>query len=342
MPERTYPFDLDYVQKLGAGLPPVEVPYVDDRYILGIGLSSRCNFQCPICYYHAPEGEIAGQDMDLGLLAEILKPLPKLARIVIGLEGEPLLHKQFFNAIPIMAAHANELVLITNGSRLNEEYSKFLLRFSLPYMLLSIDAADEENYARFRRGGSLGQFLKNVSLAVALGHKAILHATVFRENLEALLELPALAHKLGLGCISLQQLRAHPGAIARGMHPVVQQDLEAWFARMIVKAREHHIRIMPDRFFGGPAFHAQLCALSSKENLLLVEEMPQGQCLHAENFAGITANGSLFPCAGDYAPTPLENYSFETIFNHPYLQKLRAFHRYRVENPGCSICMNKI
>lgn len=341
MSARTYPFDLEYVQKRGMGLTPVTVPRVDDRYILGIGLSSRCNFQCPICYYHAPDGEISGQDMDIGLLTEILSSLPRLARIVIGLEGEPLLHKQFFKAISIMAKHANELVLITNASLLTEEYSKFLLHFSLPYILLSIDAADAENYARFRRGGNFDQFLRNVEAALALGHKAVLHATVFRENLGTLLELPALAHRLGLNCISLQQLRAHPGSARRGMHPTGQQELEDWFARLVVKASIHNIQIMPDRFFGGPEFHAQLCAQSLRENLLLVEKMPQRQCPHAENFAGIMADGSLFPCAGDYAPVPLESYSFDTIFNHPYLQKLRAFHRYGVDNPACTICMNK-
>lgn len=342
MSPRTYPFDLEYVQKLGAGLPPVTVPCVADRYILGIGLSSRCNFRCPICYYHGPDGEVAGQDMDLALLAKILKPLPRLARIIIGLEGEPLLHTQFFKAIQLMAGHADQLLLITNGSLLNEEYSKFLLQFSVPYLLLSIDAADEKNYARFRKGGSLDQFLRNVDMALSLGHKAVLHATVFRENLESLLDLPALAHKLGLECISLQQLRAHPGAVSRGIHPVARRELEDWVARMMVRAREHKVRIMPDRFFGGPAFYAQLCAQSTRENLLLVEEISQSQCPHAENFAGIMADGRLFPCAGDYAPAPMQTYSFDTIFNHPYLQTLRAFHRGNVENPGCSICMNKI
>lgn len=342
MSARTYPFDLEYVQKRGAGLPPVTVPCVDDRYILGIGLSSRCNFRCPTCYYHAPGWEVSGQDMDLALLAEILKSLPRLARIVIGLEGEPLLHRQFFKAIRIMADHANELVLITNASLLNHDYSKFLLQFSLPYLLLSIDAADAENYARFRRGGNFDQFLQNVDLAMSLGHKAILHATVFSENLETLLELPALAHRLGIGCISLQQLRVHPGSAERGVHPATQQELEDWFAALIVQARIHKIRIMPDRFFGGPAFHAQLCDLSAREDVLLVDEMPQWQCPHAEYFAGIMADGSFFPCAGDYTPTPVENYSFDTIFNHPYLQTLRSIHQHRVEIAGCSICMNKI
>ena len=342
MSPRTYPFDLEYVQKLGEGLPPVKVPCVADRYILGIGLSSRCNFRCPICYYHGPDGEVCGQDMELALLAKILKSLPRLARIIIGLEGEPLLHTQFFKAVPIMAGHANQLVLITNGSLLNKDYSKFLLQFPLSHILLSIDAADEKNYARFRKGGSLDQFRKNVEVALALGHKAILHATVFRENLGSLLELPALAHKLGLDCISLQQLRDHPGATLRGVHPVAQQELEDWFARMVVKAREYKIRLMLDRFFGGPAFYEQVRALFTSENLLLVEEMPQAHCPHAEYFAGIMADGRLFPCAGDYAPAPMRTYSFDTIFNHPYLQVLRAFHRYKVENPGCRICMNKM
>lgn len=341
MSPRTYPFDLEYVQRLGAGLPPVTVPCIPDRYILGIGLSSRCNFRCPICYYHGPAEEVAGQDMELALLTKILQSLPRLARIIIGLEGEPLLHPQFFKAIPIMAEHANQLVLITNGSLLNEEYSKFLLQFPLPYLLLSIDAGDEKNYARFRKGGSLDQFVRNVDVALAQGHKAILHATVFKENLGTLLELPALAHRLGIDRISLQQLRAHPGSAQRGIHPAGQQELEDWLAMLIEQASLHKIQIMPDRFFGGPVVHAELCALSAREDMLLVEEMPEGQCPHAEIFAGIMANGKLFPCAGDYAPTPLENYSFDAIFNHPYLQTLRAFHRYRVKNLGCSVCMNK-
>lgn len=341
MSDRAYPFNLEFVKRIGADLEPVRVPRRDDRYMLGIGLTSRCNFNCPICYYHGPEGTASGRDMPSDLLARILEQLPRLARIVVGLEGEPLLHGQLAEALQIMAHHAREVVIITNGSLLTATLGRELLALPIPYMMISVDAADAASYAKFRPGGDFDRFRRHVKDAVSLGHKIILHATVFRENLKSLIGLPALARQLGGACISLQQMREHPGASRRGVHAANQQELERWFLELLDAARIHNIRILPDRFFGGPSFHALLCDMADTwGSWLTIEQAYAGECPHAETFAGIMADGSLFPCAGDFAPVAMREYSFDAIFNHPYLQMLRAMHRYGIQNAACSRCMN--
>ena len=334
-----YPYNLDFVQNAATGLEPITVPLQQDRYQIGLGITNRCNFDCPICYYHSAAGRDDSCDMPLAFLRRILEPLPRLAGIIIGLEGEPLLHPEFVKILDLCASHAKRIVLITNGSLVTSEISLEVARLPSKFVFLSIDAADAVLYEQLRSGGNFFKFLRNAE-DLARDSPCLLHATVFKQNLESLIQLPGLAAALGMNTVSFQLLRVHPGSVARGIQPARLTELKAWLSKVLEKALTHNVAVVLDRFFGGPAMQEHLRFLKQAFPFLYLQEYRQGECAHADNLAGIHADGSLCPCAGDFEPVFMQNYAFESIFNHPYLQALRALHRAgRISEP-CSICMN--
>lgn len=337
-----YPFNLAWAQKAARDLEPGRLPNIKDRYVLILGLTSRCNFDCPICYYHGKNGKDPGQDMPLDLLKTILDGLPSLAGITIAAQGEPLLYPHFFEALQIIAQHTKGIGLVTNGSLLDAQTSARLNQFPIVNLTLSIDAADEKNYARFRAGGKLCNLKNNVSrLPSELLQTCMFHATVFQQNLKTLLDLPALAKELGIKVVSFQQLRSHAGAILRGATPPSQSCLTTWLDKMLENALKNDIILLPDRFFGGPSLIKKLQTLAAQESVhFRFTPSNASSCAHAENAVAILADGSLFPCGGDFAPIRMEEYSFESLFNHPYLLALRAMRRTGRPNAACNSCMN--
>ena len=339
---RKYPFNLDYVLKMASGLAPVKVPNQPDRYVLGLGLTDYCNFKCPMCYYHGEEALKTTQDMPISLLQNILIKLPYLASILIGLEGEPLLHKQIFQAFEIMSQHTDSLILFTNGSRLTSSVCQTLNKYPVRKIFLSIDAANDEDYTKYRSGGTLDLFKRHAEYAVhILGSEKIqLHATIFHENMSSVQDLPRLAKSIGIGRISLQQLREHDGSKQRGISPASNDELETFFNLLLDEAHKYDIELMPDRSFGGPQLDKKIQAIANNDPLVIHSEYES--CIHVEIMAGILADGSLFPCAGDFEPVQLDEYSFDSIFNHPYLQSLRAINRQKRTTMACKICRNAI
>lgn len=339
MNKRIYPYNLAYVQKLAADLDPVKVPFQSGRYNLGLGITNRCNFDCPICYYHAPGGRDRARDMPLSLLRRILTALPDLAGIIVGLEGEPLLHPEFSGILDLAALHCGGITLITNGSLVNVDVCRALAQLSSSCVFLSIDAAGAALYEKLRKGGNLSLFMRNADM-LAKAARCLFHATVFRQNLDSLTGLPALAASLGIKCLSFQQLRVHSGSASRSIEAASTFELETWLDKILAEAGKYNMAIVLDRFFGGEALQKKLRMLMREYPLLSMPEFHKGHCEHADSLAGITADGRLFPCAGDFEPVPMREYSFDAVFNHPYLVALRALHKAERISGACGICMN--
>lgn len=339
MVKRTYPYNLDFIQKAASGLAPVKAPMQANRYHLGLGVTTRCNFDCPICYYHGPSGREKGRDMELTLLKRALESLPRLAGIIFGLEGEPLLHPEILAMLRLAANHANSLVLITNASLITSSLCEQLADLRKVHVFLSTDAAEASLYEQLRPGGEFNNFRKNAAM-LAKSVPTLLHATIFKQNLDSLVLLPALAADLGIGRVSFQQLRSHPGAEARGAQAVSRAELLNWLPALLSQAKKYSIAVELDRFFGGPGLQADLWQLKTEFPFLAMPNYDLASCVHADNLAGICADGSLFPCAGDFEPASMREYSFDAIFNHPYLQALRAMRGCGQLNAACRACMN--
>lgn len=208
-----------------------------------LGLSTECNFDCPICYNHASEfyayyplTTIAPE-----ILQKFILEHAPLQNVVFSVTGEPLLYPNILEWLKFTIQHAATLNLSTNGSLLSEEITDFLATCPMNFIHISIDGAGKD-YSRFRKGGSLKRFKENITyLASKLKDKVFLAATVYNQNQEPLLELPKLAAEVGVGQIHFFTLNVHPKMSQRGIANLSSQELEDFLPRLLRRCQEFAI-----------------------------------------------------------------------------------------------------
>ena len=130
-----------------------KIPYLPGAYSLGIGLTSRCNLNCPFCYYRE-RGHNTVSMLPIARLRDILTGLGQLRLISFSLEGEALLYPGLKDALDLASEHAEILQITTNGQLLDDGMADLLCGTpKLRSLILSIDSADPGAYAAMRRGG---------------------------------------------------------------------------------------------------------------------------------------------------------------------------------------------
>lgn len=333
-------YDLQRLRQLTPDFVPCRVGRREHHFSLGLGLTSRCNFRCPGCYYHGPDGGATGHDMPLPLLEALLAPLPRLTSIVIGLEGEPLCHPRLFDALDCMATRADRLSLISNGSLLDAETCKRLSGYPIGFFALSIDAGDDIAYRHFRKGGELATFRKNGrALVERLGERVCLHAVVFAENMESLSRLPEVAATMGVKWISLQQLRETAGTAMRMVHRAQGRLVKEGLKKIIATAEKQEVILVFEQRFGNKEIMCYLEQVAKTNKYIRIEPQTTQFCPQILQFTSVFSNGQLFPCCGDFSPHDISEYSFDGIFNHEYLQRLRFLHaKKEYAFPACKLC----
>lgn len=120
-----------------------------DKYILGIGLTSQCNFKCPFCYYHSNNIINNNQDIPLKILQTIFKNCNNLQCVNFALEGEPFCYPYFFQALDLAMYAAKSITISTNASLLTHKNLQKLSKYNISLLSLSIDAGDKKNMNLF-------------------------------------------------------------------------------------------------------------------------------------------------------------------------------------------------
>lgn len=115
---------------------------------LGIGLTSRCNLNCPHCYSR----QILQQDLTIKNIKEIIKQFPNLKKVNFG-TGESILNENFLPIIDFFAEKKIKMALTTNGLTVNK-----LLTDQLKYFTdidVSIDFPNSKQHDQWRGAPNL-------------------------------------------------------------------------------------------------------------------------------------------------------------------------------------------
>lgn len=316
--------DLDWLlRQNGSSVCAQSVRPVDNFFTLAFGLSSRCNYRCPHCYYRGG-GSTPARDLPPETLANVFSNMPRLQSIIFGLEGEPLLYPHIFGALGLAATKTDFLLLVTNGSRLGRNVCERLKDFPVRGLVISMDAAVKSAYERFRPGGDFAQVLANCENACReLGSAISWHAVLFKENLPYLPRLPELASDVGVRCISLQQMRESEAILRRGLHAAQTDELLRTIAAIADSARAKKVAVSVDPYFAPARIMREIGRIAMEYPSLSIASGKTGTCEMPNSFASILSDGSLFPCCGNFRPAKIAEYTFDGVFNHPYLASLR-------------------
>lgn len=294
----------------------------DGVYALGLGLTSRCGFACPMCYYGARR-PARPTELSLPFLRDLFARLPKMALLNLSMDGEPFCHPDVFGALDLAAEHSLGISMTSNGSLLDGETARRLGDYPVVSFFLSVDTADPELYARLRKGGSLKTFVRHAGLlADALGSRVLFNAVVSAQSLAGLPDLPALAAETGVKTVSLMQLRENPWGLAHGLRRASEEDLLACLPQLAAGAERHGVRLLFDRYFGS----ARIMRFLSSCRSAAVQIAPGDDnrpCRMPWTYASLLSDRTLFPCCGDFPSARLDDFSFDGIFNHPVLLGLR-------------------
>jgi len=139
-----------------------DFPYKDVS-TLGIGLTSRCNLNCPHCYSR----KISQQDLNEETIEGILAKFPNLRKVNFG-TGESILNKNFFSIVNLFVKKKIEMALTTNGLTVNKMSESLLKHFT--DIDVSIDFPDAKQHDQWRGVPNLFlQALKSIETCQRLG-----------------------------------------------------------------------------------------------------------------------------------------------------------------------------
>jgi len=125
---------------------------------LNIEPTTRCNFNCWYCVGRHMQQE----DIKVENFAQVLDNFPTVKTIALVGEGEPLMHKGFFDMAKMAKERNVRVMIISNGSTLSTSIVKQLCEAEVAYIGISIDSIDPEIFASSRIDGKLEQIWQGI------------------------------------------------------------------------------------------------------------------------------------------------------------------------------------
>src|SRR5260370_33315365 len=106
---------------------------------LGIFLTNRCDFACPMCAVQdvRDEGLARGGDLPFEFVEKVLAACSAHQHVVDFIGGEPLLYSQLSNAVKLASQRNVLSVVTTNGLKLKDKAEE-LVRAKLPILQVSL------------------------------------------------------------------------------------------------------------------------------------------------------------------------------------------------------------
>jgi radical SAM protein with 4Fe4S-binding SPASM domain len=252
-------------------------------------ITNRCNLRCHHCY-QSEYSQGASLDFLLTVAEKIINELKSrnYSTCINITGGEPLLDKpvlvsllRFLNQSPVV----QELMLITNGLLLNEDYLLELKKFSkLSTIKLSLEGATSQSNDLIRGKGTFNSILQKIKL-IQLRHdfKTVVMFTLQKMNLPELELMLSLGEKLNLDGLILE--RFIPEGQGRGLKNLVldKYDWENLLKKLI---QYFDLDVAPEDLLPYKAFWIQF--------------YPQfdilGAACNLNEALCIMPNGTLYPC----------------------------------------------
>lgn len=162
-----------------------------DGYTIGIGLTDRCDSNCPHCYSRPVDGP---RDLDYDLICRLIDAIP-IKSINFG-TGESILYPRFNDVLRMLADRDIEIAVTTGGATIAEISDKELCLFH--DVDFSIDFPDQTTNDKWRGEGAFQSVMEGARRCLDLGVEASLVACLMKENSVYMGRLAELAAQMGL------------------------------------------------------------------------------------------------------------------------------------------------
>lgn len=170
-----------------------------------------CNFSCIMCQKNSTEANpyLGATDLDFDHLERILREAGPHTTLVRLVGGEPLAYRDIDRVVDLLDELRAPYCLVTNGSLLDSEIIRKLLRGCV-WISMSIDAADADAFTAIRKGGKLERLTENIrelrALRTSTGSRTpLLHAsmTTFAYNADQMEPMVRFCREHGIGSLTI-------------------------------------------------------------------------------------------------------------------------------------------
>lgn len=176
---------------------------------LQIEVTTRCNFTCKFCCGRP----MVQSDISYETFRQAIDSFPDIQMVHLQGEGEPLLHKEFFDMVQYCNNKNIKVSTITNGSFFTDENIKKILECDMESINISIEFPQAEDFKEFR-GGNLVEISEGIRNLLKARNSLSLKkpvvgftVTILRDTSTQFFETVELYKSLGMdGGISLSFL----------------------------------------------------------------------------------------------------------------------------------------
>jgi len=205
---------------------------------LDIQILYQCNFQCRICdLWKPPFTDMPQLDLEqIRIIAEKLRPLGPQIISLCG--GEPLLHKEIFDIIRVLAKD-NFPVMICNGWYMTPEKARMLFEAHLYAACVSIDYASAEKHdAQRNKPGAFDQALKALVMLnenrIHPDQRVHMISVVMEDNIDEIEPLAEMCKEMGITYLltfysntrSRKEISIQPAELARRLLDIQKRHPE--------------------------------------------------------------------------------------------------------------------
>lgn len=186
------------------------VPAVD----VTLDVTNKCPLKCIQCRKTYFETFDEQQDMNFPLFEKIAKEVFPYARSVsLSSAGEPLMTRNFMDAVELSRQYGLDVSFITSGMHLDHNRAEKLVELGVSRVEFSIDGASAEVYNKIRIGSNYDKVIKNISYLNEVKRRKQSNAPLMRfnfvlmkSNIHELPDLIRLAHRLGIEEVQTQHM----------------------------------------------------------------------------------------------------------------------------------------
>ncbi len=181
---------------------------------------NRCNLRCPECALGARQLSREPGQMDPALLEQLVdENRTRLLWMNLFLQGEPFLHPDLTRMIAYASRARIHTTVSTNGHFLDGQTARDIVHSGLDRLIVSIDGADQESYAVYRRGGDLERVIRGVREVIRARRemnkvlpRVIIQFLITRKNEQQLPAVRQLVRKLGADRLEIKSMQLGIGA----------------------------------------------------------------------------------------------------------------------------------
>ena len=137
------------------------IPAVD----VTLDVTNKCPLKCIQCSKTYFETLDEQQDMNFVLYRKIAEEVfPHARHVSLSSAGEPLMTRNFLDAIEIARSHGvQEVSFISSGLHLNPARAERIVDLGVTRMEFSLDGATEETYNKIRIGSKFDKVIRNIA-----------------------------------------------------------------------------------------------------------------------------------------------------------------------------------